>query len=110
MPIPNLSDHLHKISRQSSVFLLGTLFTAAIGYLFKIYLARALGAEALGIYALGMTVGGLASIVGSIGIPENSELLCGRVCQQRGKREAEPAALAPGWQFFLSRISAPASR
>jgi O-antigen/teichoic acid export membrane protein len=51
------------------VFLLGTLFTVAAGYLFKIYLAHALGAEALGIYTLGMTAGGLVSIVGAAGVP-----------------------------------------
>jgi len=37
------------------VFLLGRLFTVTAGYLFKIYVARNLGAEALGIYTLGMT-------------------------------------------------------
>jgi len=61
--------HVHSISRQSSVFFLGTVFTVAAGYLFKIYLARVLGAEALGIYALGMTAGGLVAIVGAAGMP-----------------------------------------
>lgn len=65
-------QHVHSISRQSSVFLLGTLFTIAAGYLFKIYLARTLGAEALGIYTLGMTAGGLVSIVGAAGVPQTA--------------------------------------
>ena len=47
-------SQIGQISRHSSVFFAGTMFTAAIGYLFKIYLARKLGAEALGLYALGM--------------------------------------------------------
>jgi len=68
-PSADFLAHVHSISRQSSVFLLGTLFTVAAGYLFKIYLARTLGAEALGIYALGMTAGGLVSIVGAAGVP-----------------------------------------
>ena len=68
-PPADFFEHVHNISRQSSVFLLGTLFTVAAGYLFKIYLARTLGAEALGVYALGMTAGGLVSIVGAAGVP-----------------------------------------
>ena len=54
------------------MFLLGTLFTVAAGYLFKVYLARKLGAEALGIYTLGMTAGGLVSIVGAAGVPQTA--------------------------------------
>ncbi len=48
------------------------MFTAAAGYLFKVYLARTLGAEALGIYALGMTVGGVASLVAAPGLPQTA--------------------------------------
>ena len=71
-PPADFLEHVHSISRQSSVFLLGTLFTVAAGYLFKIYLARTLGAEALGIYTLGMTAGGLVSIVGAAGVPQTA--------------------------------------
>jgi O-antigen/teichoic acid export membrane protein len=71
-PPPDFLEHVHSISRQSSVFLIGTLFTVAAGYLFKIYLARTLGAEALGIYTLGMTAGGLVSIVGAAGMPQTA--------------------------------------
>jgi len=71
-PPADFVQHVHSISRQSSVFLLGTLFTIAAGYLFKIYLARTLGAEALGIYTLGMTAGGLVSIVGAAGMSQAS--------------------------------------
>lgn len=52
------------------MFLVGTLFTTLVGYFFKIYLARLLGAEALGIYALGMTVVGLAGVVAAAGLPQ----------------------------------------
>ncbi len=71
-PPADFLEHVHSISRQSSVFLIGTLFTVAAGYLFKIYLARTLGAEALGIYTLGMTAGGLVSIVGAAGMPQTA--------------------------------------
>jgi O-antigen/teichoic acid export membrane protein len=60
------------ISRQSTVFFAGTIFTAAIGYLFKIYLARTLGAEALGIYALGMTIIGFLGIFNALGLPQSA--------------------------------------
>ena len=39
------------ISRHSGVFFVGTIFTAGFGYLFKVYLARVLGAETLGLEA-----------------------------------------------------------
>jgi O-antigen/teichoic acid export membrane protein len=58
------------ISRHSSVFFAGTLFTAAAGYLFKIYVARVLGADALGIYALGMTIVGFLGIFNGLGLPQ----------------------------------------
>jgi O-antigen/teichoic acid export membrane protein len=69
---PEFRHHVKKISHQSSVFLLGTLFTAVAGYFFKVYLARVLGAEALGIYALGMTVVGMAAIVAAVGLPQSA--------------------------------------
>ena len=37
-----------------------------MGYVFKVYLARVLGAEALGIYALGMT---LIAFLGVFNLP-----------------------------------------
>jgi O-antigen/teichoic acid export membrane protein len=67
------SDFRHyvkNISHQSSVFLIGTIFSAVAAYFFKVYLARVLGAEALGIYALGMTVVGLAGILAAGGLPQ----------------------------------------
>ncbi len=62
-------SEMGQISRHSAVFFAGTLFTAGAGYLFKIYLARVLGAEALGIYALGMTVGGVLGLIAALGLP-----------------------------------------
>jgi O-antigen/teichoic acid export membrane protein len=60
------------ISRHSGVFFAGTLFTAAAGYLFKIYLARMLGAEALGIFALGMTMVGFLGVFNALGLPQSA--------------------------------------
>jgi O-antigen/teichoic acid export membrane protein len=58
------------ISRESSVFFAGTVFTAAVSYVFRVYLARKLGAEALGIYALGMTMVNFLAIFNCIGLPQ----------------------------------------
>ena len=58
-PPSDFRRHVRNISQQSSVFLIGTLFTTAAGYFFKVYLARVLGAEALGIYALDGQLGRL---------------------------------------------------
>jgi O-antigen/teichoic acid export membrane protein len=59
-----------QISRHSAVFFAGTMFTAAAGYVFKVYIARVLGAEALGLYALGMTVGGVLGLAAALGLPQ----------------------------------------
>src|SRR5258708_11312536 len=58
------------ISRHSTVFFAGTLFTTAAGYLFKVYLARKLGAEPLGLYALGMTIVGFVGLFAALGLPQ----------------------------------------
>ncbi|HZR56180.1 MAG TPA: flippase [Terriglobales bacterium] len=60
------------ISRHSSIYFIGTLFGLALGYPFKIYLARVLGPDALGIYALGMTIIGFLGIFNSLGIPQSA--------------------------------------
>src|SRR5262245_40369142 len=65
-------QQMGSLSRHSSIFLLGTVFTAATNYLFKVYLARALGADALGIYALGMTIVGFLSIFNALGLPKSA--------------------------------------
>lgn len=59
-----------EVSRQSLVFFLGTIFTAAATYLFKIYVARKLGAEKLGIYAIGMSVTGFLGLFPALGLPD----------------------------------------
>jgi O-antigen/teichoic acid export membrane protein len=60
------------ISRQSGVFFAGTIFTAAFGYVFKVYLARALGPEALGIFALGITLVGFLGVFNTLGLPQSA--------------------------------------
>ena len=60
------------ISRQSAVYFAGTIFTALSGYLFKVYLARALGATALGLYALGMTLVGFLGVFNALGLPQSA--------------------------------------
>jgi O-antigen/teichoic acid export membrane protein len=60
------------ISRHSGVFFAGTIFSATFGYVFKVYLARFLGAEALGVYALGITLIGFIGIFNSLGLPQSA--------------------------------------
>jgi O-antigen/teichoic acid export membrane protein len=69
-PEARFRNEIGQISRHSAVFFLGTLFTTAAGYFFKIYVARMLGADALGIYALGMTVVGFFGLFNGLGLPQ----------------------------------------
>ena len=64
--------HMGQISRHSAAFFAGTVFTAAAGYLFKVYLSRRLGPEPLGIYALGMTITALLGILNGPGLYQAS--------------------------------------
>ncbi|MGA6983265.1 MAG: oligosaccharide flippase family protein, partial [Candidatus Sulfotelmatobacter sp.] len=70
MPKLSFQTEMGRVSRQSGVALAGTVFAAVLGYFFKIYLARALGAEVLGQYALGMTVVSFLGIINGFGIPD----------------------------------------
>ena len=60
------------ISRQSGIFFGGTLFTVVFGYVFKVYIARTLGAEALGWYALGITLIGFFGIFNTLGLAQSA--------------------------------------
>lgn len=81
VPLPASSPHepaefrsrMGKISRQSGVYFAGTILTTGVGYFFRIYLARALGAEALGLYALGMSLVGLLSVFNALGLPTSAQ-------------------------------------
>lgn len=83
------------ISRHSGVLFAGTIFTAALSYLFKIYIARTLGAEALGVYALGMTLSGFIGIFTSLGLPE-SAIRFGAIYRANNKPEQLRALLCWG--------------
>ena len=56
-----------KIVGQSTVYFLGTIISVIVGFFFKIYLSRILGADALGIYSLGITAIGVLGIFLSFG-------------------------------------------
>jgi O-antigen/teichoic acid export membrane protein len=76
-PLPGAAEarfrsEMGQISRHSAVFFLGTSFTAAAGYLFKVYVARVLGADALGVYALGMTLVGFLGLFNGLGLPQTA--------------------------------------
>jgi O-antigen/teichoic acid export membrane protein len=60
---------MRSLSGQTVVYLFSSVFSVLIGYGFKIYLARTLGAGMLGVYALGMTLVDLAGMIVSFGIP-----------------------------------------
>lgn len=72
LPEARFRSEMGQISRHSAVFFLGTLFTAAAGYFFKIYVARVLGAGALGVYALGMTLVGFFGLFNGLGLPQTA--------------------------------------
>jgi O-antigen/teichoic acid export membrane protein len=56
-----------KIVGQSAVYFLGTVISVIVGFFFKVYLSRVLGANALGIYSLGITTIGVLGIFLSFG-------------------------------------------
>jgi O-antigen/teichoic acid export membrane protein len=60
------------ISRQSGIFFGGTVFSIGTAYIFKVYLARVLGAHDLGVYALGMTLVGFLGIFNGMGLPQSA--------------------------------------
>lgn len=88
------------ISRQSSVFFAGTVFTAAAGYLFKVYLARVLGAEALGIYALGMTIVAFLGVFNALGLPQSAVRFVAAYCAT-GKLDLLRGFLGRGFGLLL---------
>lgn len=71
-PSQQFRSQVGHISRHSGIFFAGTIFTAGLGYLFKVYLARVLGVEALGIYALGFTFVGFLGAFNSLGLVESA--------------------------------------
>ena len=68
----SFQTEMGRISRQSGIAFAGTIFTAVLGYGFKVYIARVLGAEALGVYALGMTIVAFLGIVNVMGLPDSA--------------------------------------
>jgi O-antigen/teichoic acid export membrane protein len=68
----SFKTEMGRISRQSGIAFAGTIFTAVVGYGFKIYLARILGADALGLYALGITIISFLGMANTLGIPQSA--------------------------------------
>jgi O-antigen/teichoic acid export membrane protein len=89
------------ISRQSGIFFAGTIFSAAFGYVFKVYLARVLGAEDLGIYALGITLVGFLGIFNSLGLAQSAVRFVAAYCAA-GKFAQLHALLWRGAAFLLA--------
>ena len=76
-------QNIGQISRHSAVFFAGTVFTGIAGYLFKIYLARTIGANALGVYALGMTIVALLGVFNGLGLPQSAVRFVAHYCATR---------------------------
>ncbi len=89
------------ISRQSGVFFAGSIFTAAFGYVFKVYLARTLGPEALGMFALGITLVGFLGVFNSLGLPQSAVRFVASYCAA-GKFERLHALLWGGSRILLA--------
>jgi O-antigen/teichoic acid export membrane protein len=89
------------ISRQSGVFFAGTIFAAAFGYVFKVYLARVLGPEALGIFALGTTLVGFLGVFNALGLPQSAVRFVASYCAAE-KFEALHALLWRGPAILLA--------
>ena len=68
----DFTTEMGRISRQSGIAFAATIFTAFVGYAFKIYLARVLGAERLGLYALGITIISFMGMLNVLGIPASA--------------------------------------
>ena len=68
----DFKTEMGRISRQSGIAFASTIFAAIVGYVFKIYLARYLGAEALGLYALGITIISFMGMLNVLGIPPSA--------------------------------------
>ncbi len=62
-------QNMGHVSRHSAVFFAGIVFNAGASYVFKIYLARELGARNLGLYALGFTLVNFLGMVAGFGLP-----------------------------------------
>jgi O-antigen/teichoic acid export membrane protein len=88
------------VSRHSAVFFAGTIFTAGLGYLFKVYLARSLDARGLGIYALGMTLVAFLSLFNSLGLPRSASRYVAAYCAT-GKFDLLRGFLAHGLLALL---------
>lgn len=65
----NFQSRVSEITRQSSISFLGTTFTLLVSYLFRVYLARTLGAKLLGWNALGIGLYVLCRLIGDLGLP-----------------------------------------
>src|SRR5207253_11258561 len=78
--VENFRQSIAHISRQSAFFFAGTIFTAAAGYVFRIYVAKALGAEALGVYALGMTLVAFLGVFNALGFSQSAVRFVASYC------------------------------
>jgi O-antigen/teichoic acid export membrane protein len=107
-PLPDkltFKSEMGRISRQSGIVFAGTIFTAVFGYVFKVYLARALGAEALGMYALGMTLVSFLSVVNTLGLPDSAVRFAALYSASQRFAELRSLLWNGSWMLLVSNLA-----
>jgi O-antigen/teichoic acid export membrane protein len=97
-------SEIGRISKHSGVAFAGTIFTAAVGYGFKIYIARSLGAEALGLYALGMTIISFMSMLNVMGLPESAVRFVASYSASKRVRELRSLFWNGSWMLLVTNL------
>jgi O-antigen/teichoic acid export membrane protein len=97
-------SEIGRISRHSGIAFAGTIFTAATGYGFKIYIARSLGAEALGLYALGMTIVSFMGIVNGMGLPESAVRFVASYTASKRFQELRSLLWSSSWTLLATNL------
>ena len=97
-------SEMGRISRHSGIAFAGTIFTAAVGYGFKIYIARTLGAESLGLYALGMTIVSLMGMINVLGLPESAVRFVASYSASKQFQELRSLLWNGSWMLVASNL------
>lgn len=97
-------SEIGRISRHSGIALAGTIFTAAAGYAFKIYIARSLGAEALGLYALGMTIVAFMGMINVLGLPESAVRFVASYSASKRFQELRSLLWNGSWMLLVTNL------
>lgn len=100
----SFQSEMGRISRHSGIAFAGTIFTAVVGYGFKIYIARSLGAESLGLYALGMTIISFMGMVNVLGLPESAVRFVASYSASKRFQELRSLLWNGSWTLLASNL------